>query len=146
MNTNLQVRWRLVILLLGLALVGCSGNIRLPSTVPVKGIVHYQGKPAPGIRVKFHPQFDMGKIKFVPLGETGADGSFTLSTGAPNNGTPQGDYIVTFEKPVVAPAKTTNYIETEIDAFGGAYSDPSKSGFKVTIPQSGNSLPIFELK
>ena len=124
----------------------CNGNIRPPSTVPVRGVVKYKGKPAAGIRVKFHPQFNMGSIKFIPLGETGADGSFKLSTGAPGNGAPRGAYIVTFEKPEIAPAAKTNYIETEIDAFHGKYSDPQKSKLHITIESGENSLQPFEIE
>ena len=123
----------------------CGRSIQPPSTVPVRGTVKYKGKPAAGIRVKFHPQFDMGSVKFIPLGETGADGSFTLSTGAPGNGAPPGSYIVTFEKPEIAPAHKTNYIETEIDAFHSKYSDPEKSTLHLTITRGENSLQPFEL-
>ena len=37
-------------------------------------------------------------------------------------------------------------IETEIDAFGGKYSDPAKSKWTITIDKSENSLEPFELK
>ena len=123
----------------------CSRNIQPPRTVPVRGVVKFKGKPAPGIRVKFHPQFNIGSIPFIPLGETAADGSFTLSTGAPGNGAPRGAYIVTFEKPEIAPATKTNYIETEIDAFHGKYSDPQKSQVKIEVASGENTLPPFEL-
>jgi hypothetical protein len=129
-----------------IVLGACSGNIRPPSTVPVRGVVKYKRKPAAGIRVKFHPQFNMGSIKFIPLGETGADGSFTLSTGAPGNGAPRGSYVVTFEKPEIAPAAKTNYIETEIDALHGKYSDPQKSKLQITIASGENSLQPFEIE
>src|SRR5262245_22989695 len=131
--------------LMGL-LGACQRNIQPPRTVPVRGVVKYKGKPAAGIRVKFHPQFELGSIKFIPLGETRADGGFTLSTGAARNGAPRGSYIVTFEKPEIAPAHKTNYIETEIDAFQGKYSDPQKSKLRVTIERGENSLQPFELE
>jgi hypothetical protein len=77
--------------------VGCGGNISAPRTAPVSGIVMVKGKPVAGVKVTFHPQFDMGKVKFTPSGETGKDGRFTLSTAAPSDGAPPGDYLVTFE-------------------------------------------------
>ena len=36
-------------------------------------------------------------------------------------------------------------VETEIDAFGGNYSDPSQSKWTITIKQGENSLQPFEL-
>ena len=72
--------------------VGCfSSTLTPPETVPVAGAVICEGKPVPGVRVKFHPQFDMGKVQFVPYGETGEDGKFVLNTGAPGNGAPRGN-------------------------------------------------------
>jgi hypothetical protein len=118
----------------------------VPATTPVRGVVHYKGAPAPGIRVTFHPQGKSAEMKFVPTGETGPDGSFVLSTGAPSNGAPPGSYVVTFEKREIAPPASTNYIETEIDAFQGKYSDPAQSKWNVTIKRGENTLAPFELE
>ena len=131
--------------LAALGIAGCSRNIKPPSTVPVSGTVLLKGKPAAGIRVKFHPQFDIGKVKYVPVGETGSDGRFTLSTGAPGNGAPPGNYAVTFEKPEIESARKSNYLETEIDAFLGRYGDPEDSAWIVTVERGENSLEPFEL-
>lgn len=127
-------------------LTGCSGeNIEPPKTFPVSGSVTLKGKPAPGIRVKFHPQFDMGEVKFIPEGETGPDGTFVLSTGAPGNGAPPGDYAITFEKPVIESAQKSNYLETEIDAFQGKYAVPEDSRWTVSVNSGENLLGPFEL-
>jgi hypothetical protein len=132
-------------LLLAALLIGCGGGIAVPSTAPVRGVVKHKGKPAPGVRVTFHPEVKTDKPGFVPIGETGPDGSFTLSTGAPSNGAPPGEYVVTFEKPVIAPARETNYIETEVDAFRGKYSDPEQSKVRITVSSGENALAPFEL-
>src|SRR5262245_33937637 len=124
-----------------LVLAGCGKGIAVPSTVPVSGVVKYKGKPLQGIRVTLHPQTGTAKSEFIPSGQTGPDGKFTLSTGAPGNGAPPGSYLVTFEKPELSSAA----VETEIDAFGGKYSDPSKSKWTITIEKGENSLPPFEL-
>jgi hypothetical protein len=146
-NKTPNLAWRLAPLsLLVLLPAGCGGGIAVPSTVPVRGVVKYMGSPTPGIRVTLHPEGKTGKIGFVSSGETGPDGGFTLSTGAPSNGAPPGNYIVTFEMPVIAPPETTGFVETEIDAFGGKYSDPQKSGVRVTINRGENVLTPFELQ
>lgn len=137
-------RWWCAILVCSFA--SCSQNISIPSTAPVTGTVLMKGKPAPGVRVKFHPQFDIGKVKFIPEGETGGDGTFVLSTGQPGNGAPPGEYAVTFEKPEIESAKKSNYIETEIDAFEGKYSDPDESAWRVVVERGDNTLEPFELE
>ena len=53
---------------------------------------------------------------------------------------------MTFEKPEIASPASTGSIETEIDAFGGKFSDPAKSKWNVTIERGENSLEPFELK
>jgi 5-hydroxyisourate hydrolase-like protein (transthyretin family) len=107
--------------------------------------VNYKGKPLQGIRVTLHRPAGTTKSEFIPSGQTGPDGRFKLSTGAPGNGAPPGTYVVTFEKPEIGSAASTGSVETEIDAFGGKYSDPAKSKWTVTIDKSENSLDPFEL-
>ena len=41
-----------------------------PSTVPVTGTVFVSGKPKAGVRVTYHPQFNIGAVKFTPNGIT----------------------------------------------------------------------------
>lgn len=147
--TNYPVgQWRMVVspVLLGLAtLMGCGTGLSVPATVPVCGVVRYKGKPLQGVRVTLHAQGERAKCEFVPTGETGPDGKFTLSTGAPGNGAPPGRYVVTFEKPEIGSSASTGSVETEIDAFRGKFNDPSQSKWTVTIERGENSLQPFEL-
>ena len=131
----------LLFLLGAVVLGGCGKGIAVPSTVPVSGVVKYKGKPLQGIRVTLNSQTETAIPAFIPSGQTGPDGKFSLSTGAPGNGAPPGTYVVTFEKPEI-----TGYVETEIDAFRGKYSDPAKSEWTVNIEKGENSLQPFELK
>jgi hypothetical protein len=130
----------LLFLLGSLLLAGCGKGIAVPSTVPVTGVVKYKGKPLQGIRVTLHSQTETAKPAFIPSGQTGPDGKFKLSTGKPGNGAPPGTYVVTFDKPEI-----TGFVETEVDAFRGKYSDPAKSTWTVTIEKGENSLQPFEL-
>lgn len=129
----------------GLA-AGCSGSSLMPpKTVPVSGSVTYNGKTVPGVRVKFHPQFDIGTLEFIPYGETGADGTFVLSTGASGNGAPQGEYKVTMEMPYVD-IDPKDGLETEVDRLQGAYSDPDGSLLRVNVEEGKNVLAPFQIK
>lgn len=122
-------------------LAGCSGDLSVPSTVPVKGVVTYKGKPALGIRVKYFSQDGQRENTFIPTGDTDKGGHFALSTGAPLNGAPQGQYNVAFEWPMLDPKQA---VETEIDRLKGKYSDPATSKFQVTVDGS-NSEHVFAL-
>jgi hypothetical protein len=109
----------------------------------VSGTVLVKGKPVAGVKVTFHPQFDMGTVKFTPNGETGKDGRFTLSTAAAGDGAPPGEYSVTFELLRGGADKAGRDIE--VDAWQGKYADPAKSSWKVTIKDGDNTLEPFRL-
>lgn len=134
-----------VLVLGAVALGGCGKSLSVPSTAPVSGVVKYKGKPLQGIRVTLHSQTATAKPEFIPSGQTGPDGKFFLSTGAPGNGAPPGTYVVTFEKPEIGSSASTGSVETEVDAFGGKYSDPSQSKWTITIERGENSLQPFDL-
>jgi hypothetical protein len=110
-----------------------------PSTVSAQGTVLIGGKPWAGVRVTYHPQFDIGAVKFTPNGTTDAQGKFTLSSAKPGDGAPPGEYIVTFAYPVLS----SGGIEEEIDLFKGKYSDPAASQWKIEVKE--NSDEFFQL-
>lgn len=130
--------------------LGCGSDkpasLAPSNTAPVNGSVTYKGKPAVGFRVTFHPQFDIGSVKFTPNGETDKQGRFTLSTGAPGNGAPPGKYKVTIEKPYATSDRKTG-LDTEADELKGKYSpkDPSASKFEVEVKSGDNNLEPFRL-
>ena len=135
---------RAFVVLVCAAMVGCgSGSISAPRTAPVSGTVLVKGKAAAGVKVTFHPQFDMGSVKFTPNGETGKDGRFTLSTAAGGDGAPPGDYAVTFE--LLRGGTDKAGLDIEVDAWKGKYADPAKSSWKVTIKDGDNALEPFKL-
>ena len=110
-----------------------------PSTVQTKGTVLVNGRPRAGVRVTYHPQFDIGPVKFTPNGMTNAQGNFTLSSGQPGDGAPPGEYLVTFDFPVLR----SGGIEEEVDLFKGKYSSPEKSKWRVKVAQ--DSQETFNL-
>lgn len=98
-----------------------------------------------GARVKFHPQFDIGEVKFIPYGDTGPDGKFELNTGAMGNGAPKGEYVVTIEV-LRTGTDPIDGLEAEIDQLKGLYNDPAKSEWKVTLNDGENVLEPFKLR
>ncbi|MBN9120326.1 MAG: hypothetical protein J0I06_14410 [Planctomycetes bacterium] len=136
---------RAFVVLVCAAAVGCggSGGISAPKTAPVSGTVLVKGKPAAGVKVTFHPQFDMGAVKFTPNGETNKEGRFTLNTAAAGTGAPPGGYAVTFE--LLRGGTDKNGQDVEVDVWKGKYADPARSSFKVTIEDGDNALEPFKL-
>lgn len=141
----MTTRYWAAITLVCVAAIGCGGDeISAPRTAPVAGTVLVKGKPAAGVMVTFHPQFDMGSVKFTPNGQTGKDGRFILSTAAPSDGAPPGEYKVTFE--LLRTTADKRGLDTEVDQWKGKYADPEKSDFKVTIQKGDNALEAFRLE
>ncbi len=132
-----------VVALVGAAVVGCGGDISAPRTVPTSGTVQFKGKPAEGVKVTLHPKFNMGSVKFTPNGVTGKDGRFTLSTGAPGDGAPPGEYSVTFE--LLRAGTDKRGLDTEIDVWKGKYADPEGGKWIVTVRAGEPELPRFNL-
>jgi hypothetical protein len=122
------------------AMTGCSGNISAPRTVKTSGTVLFKGKPAEGVRVTFHPKFNM---QFTPNGVTGKDGRFILSTGAPADGAPPGEYSVTFE--LMRAGADDRGRDTEFDVWKGKYANPDTAP-AVTVDSSTNTLEPFRLE
>ena len=135
MNTNRVV----MVALVCTAVVGCGGGISAPRTVPTSGTVLFKGKPAEGVKVTLHPKFDM---QFTPNGVTGKDGRFILSTGAPVDGAPPGEYSVTFE--LLRPGADKRGLDTEFDVWKGKYANPDTAP-KVTVGSSATTLEPFRL-
>lgn len=126
------------------AVLGCGpGGISAPSTAPVTGTVMFKGKPAVGVKVTFHPKFDMGTVKFTPSGLTDKAGKFSLSTAAANDGAPPGDYSVTFE--LLKGGSDKAGLDIEVDAWKGKYADPAAGKWPATVHSGPNELEPFKL-
>lgn len=121
------------------AAVGCGGGISPPRTVPTSGTVLFKGKPVGGVKVTLHPTFNM---MFRPNGVTGKDGRFVLSTGAPADGAPPGEYTATFE--LLKAGADARGLDTEVDAWKGKYANPDAAP-KVTVGSSATTLEPFRL-
>ena len=135
--------WRLAVLLPVLCCVSCSRSVALNT---VRGKVMYKNQPAEGVVVTFHPKSaDVHSI--LPVGYTGADGTFTLTTGR-SEGAPAGEYGVTFMWPRQAEQKGKKTMEnfTPEDRFGGAYAKQESVKIKVEIKHGKNELEPFNLQ
>ena len=132
-----------------LVVAGCSRPAPSgPAATPVQGTVLYQGKPAAGFRVVFHPLFDLGTVKFAPFGMTDEKGVFHLRSYTPNDGAPVGQYAVTFEWPTRPPAMDLMLDPgaRDVDQLAGKYSRVENSAWKINVQEGSNELEPFRLE
>ncbi|WP_246523348.1 carboxypeptidase-like regulatory domain-containing protein [Gemmata palustris] len=123
---------------------GCDSKAPpTPATTPVKGQILVQGKGVAGARVVFHPQFDVGAVKFAPGATTDKEGRFQLGSAGPSDGAPVGEYAVTFTWP--EPTKNPDEGDLQVDRWRNKYNDPAKSKWKITIKEGDNQLEPFKI-
>jgi hypothetical protein len=126
--------------LAGLLLLGasCSGR---KSVYPVTGKVLFEGRPAAGAVVQFHPLDKSEKTPVAPLGEVGADGTFRLTTYAQGDGAPAGRYAVTVSWGV--PSKGGDGMDRLL--VPARYLSPDTSKLTAEVPTEAVELPPFKL-
>ena len=138
------------LLLLGaLPLLTACGSKKLP-VYPVTGEVRFQGKPALGAEVIFHPQGGSEQQKQTrPNGRADEFGKFALTTYELGDGAPAGEYQITITWPGPLPGANPKDKKAALagpDRLQGRYVDPAKSGLKATVANAANQLPVIELK
>jgi hypothetical protein len=132
-------------LLLALPLcLGCGSRLN-----GVRGKVVYQGNPAQGALVVFHPKGGDSHAP-RPSGVVGADGTFKLS-GPTGQGAAAGQYAVTIVWPAEQQQAVRRPLSTEPeseppDRLGGRYANPSNTPLEATVASGSNELTPFELK
>ena len=131
-----------LLLTVAFLIMGCGGGDDREPVYPVHGQVLYQGRPAEGALVAFHPIDgpDAGALK--PHGRVEADGSFRLGTYEADDGAPAGEYAGTVDWPDDTPGPPG----PRPDRLRGRYSDPQASPFQVQIREGTNELEPFQLR
>ena len=127
-----------------LVCASCSGT-RLNT---VQGKVLYQGKPAKGAVVVFHPKGNDSLTAIPATGVAGEDGTFTLSSGK-NAGAVAGEYEVTVTWPEEAKDPTKISLEPPPpppDRLKGRYANRGTSGLTATVKSGTNQLEPFDLR
>jgi hypothetical protein len=135
-------RWS-VLLGVFAVLTGCGGAGDAPTTVPVKGVVTYQGKPVAKLSVAFIPETGL-----LASGTTDAQGKFVLTTNKSGDGAMVGTYkvAITFDSGEIPPMpgmEPPGYKPPE-SPIPGKYADASTSGLTQTVDKdpSKNNFTI----
>jgi hypothetical protein len=133
-------RLPLVLLLpLAVGLAGCSAGSNREPVFPVQGEVLFQGQPATGAQVVFHPVGNNSLTAVRPSGQVDSTGKFTLTTHAAGDGAPAGDYAVTVELWL---SKNDN---PAVNQLPRRYQHASTSGLRATVTAGENQLPALKL-
>jgi hypothetical protein len=131
------------------AALGCGSDDGRLKVFPVTGTVTVKGKPADGAKVFLNPVDESRRGPGMPLptGVAGSDGRFQLSSYAPNDGAPAGDYQVGIVWP--EPEKPTTPTSPEAqpvrDRLNSRYAVPETSGLTATVEAGPTELKPFEL-
>jgi len=135
---------------------GCAGSGK-PPTVPATGKVMFKKTtPAVDALVVFHPADPTveKRIGGKPFAKVKADGTFAMTTFAPDDGAPEGDYGVTIEWRG-KPKDSKNSLGIEGGAVGGTgglsllnpkFSDPKNPAFKATVKKGEKNEFVFEVE
>jgi hypothetical protein len=133
-------------LVAALACASCSKDGGLN---PVQGTVLYKGQPLEGAVLTFHPKGGGKSITAnLPVGRTGADGTFTLKTGD-KDGAPAGEYAVTLvcpEEVKLPKGKISTAPPESKDRFQMAYANRDNPPLRAEIKAGVNQLEPFQLK
>lgn len=135
-------------------LVGCGAEVELGGTTAVTGTVNHNGQPVEGATVTFSPAGE-GR---AASGITDANGRFTLTTLASNDGAMPGTYQVGISKTEVQGAMTAEESEAYLkqhnqppprpvskDMLPAKYKNPMQSGLTATVNESGENDFTFDL-
>jgi len=116
---------------------GCGEAERKPPNakpvLPVSGLVHVDGAPKAGVRIIFHAKVQDPANATRSVATTDAEGRFKAWTYQIDDGVPPGDYTLTFNDQ----SEAKPHLRDNPDLLNGKYSDPVKSEFKLTVPESG---------
>jgi len=103
------------------------------------GTVLVNGQPAGMVRVQFlHNDDTVTGNARMPIGLTGDDGAFSLTTSANKDGAVEGEYTIAFEW------LSGNNLGA-YDRFGGKFASPKESKFKARVEAKSNTLAPFEI-
>jgi hypothetical protein len=136
------------------ALPGCRRGVQRVPLIPVSGKILWQNKPVGGAHVLLVPIGQETKEISLSRGTTGSDGTFRLTTYAPEDGVPAGEYAVslTWKGPTRTSASLKGSGERSPmgaglpDYFRNRYKDPKTSGLRLKIEPGATELSPINLR
>jgi hypothetical protein len=133
-------KFQCLCVLLGIStfLTGCGSSVAGPTTVPVRGVVKYNGKPVEKLSIAFIPESGM-----LAMGKTDAKGQFQLMTNKPSDGAMTGNYKVAISFVSDAPPPmpglpgSSDY-KAPLSPIPTKYADANTSGLTKTVDKDSS--------
>jgi hypothetical protein len=117
------------------ALAACDSR-GFKKCYPARGKVLFNGEPAAGAVVMFHPLDNPSPRAIKSRGVVNPDGTYSMYTYNENDGVPPGNYAVT----------VTNFPQSGGDnRLPGRYAEASTTELRARIEAGANEMPTFEL-
>ena len=139
-----RATFRLLLAIELLMLTSCDSESDRVPVFPVRGELFFDGQPAEGALVIFHPVAPPEPRTTNPNGRVQADGSFQLTTYESADGAPVGDYVVTVFWPE-PPKSPIDHPAMGPDRLGNRYINPETSTMQVTVNEGENILEPIRL-
>ncbi len=143
----IDMKWSVAgVLLLGAAAFWFwpRGASRPVTVHPVKGRAVMEGQPMAGAHLVLYPNSG-SKIPagITARGTVADDGTFELSTFAPKDGAPTGEFVVTvvWSKPVIVDGET----QSGPSLVSAVYSKPDSSPLRIKIASDAKELAPIEI-
>lgn len=123
--------------------MGCSsGEVPAVPVFPTTGRVVFEGRPAAGAFLTFHPKSDGGRTS-PSTATAGTDGAFSLTTETKDDGAPAGEYAVTVTWS--PPVKRGGELVAGPDLIPKRYGRVETTPLRATIAETANALEPFEI-
>lgn len=124
--------------------VGCGQSTQTPPVAvhPAQGKITFKGLPTHGATVTLHPKTPTTDVP-VPRATVDQSGAFKLSTFAPGDGAPEGEYTVTvfWYKPI----KNGADVSPGPNVIPIKYTKPESTDIVVRIAAGQNDIPAIQL-
>jgi hypothetical protein len=132
--------------LLPLALLAPGCGPARPQPHPVRGQVLVGDRPVARAQVTFHPVGDARPEAARPVGETGEEGRFRLTTSDLADGAPEGEYRVAVTRFLAVRSGPAGDDYTTRNFLPDRYARPETSPLRATVARGDNDLPPFRLQ
>ncbi len=124
---------------------GCgSGDGDRIAVYPATGAIKFRGQPVPGAFVSLHRKDGADIDVPHPTATVGADGTFSLSTYAGQDGAPEGDYVLTVQW--YKPIRREGEIVGGPNALPPKYASANTSDIVVKIAAEPNNLAPIQIR
>ena len=129
-----------MVLMSAIACQGCGGEDWHAETYPAHGRITINGQPPAGAVIELHATGHRpDERNSRPWAVVQEDGTYVLSTYETGDGAPAGQYALTLRW---SPDVTQPSL---VDRLSGAYANPERSPYSVTISEGDNELPPVEI-